>query len=172
MTLVNNEPSGFGSPEGWYFGVSFDKSGSVYFQNRTAAYDYMWEKSFHNGKPVREVSGWDLQNGGTIVMPFHNNKLKNSQNDHLPYRRVNGNISVKFGNNWYPVSTHVHSHPQIYRSPAPYDPGLSVPQRGVQGSDLDMNIFINSPIRVLYNRQVFEADFYNGQWNILNHWTW
>lgn len=133
----------------------------------------MWWKSFQEGKPIREVSGWELQNGGTIVMPYHKNEIGVSHNNFLSHKRTGGRLDVKFGNQWYAVSTHVHTHPQIYRSPVPFDPGLSLPMPGRSGSDLNMFRFLNyTPIHVLYNRRVFVADFYMGRWNIVNHFIW
>ena len=66
MTMVNNHQGSFGSPEGWYFGVQFDDTGSVYFENRAAAYDYMWEKSFQNGRPKRELAARRVNQKRTI----------------------------------------------------------------------------------------------------------
>lgn len=98
-------------------------------------------------------------------MPYNKNEIKLSHNNYLKLRKNNGINSVKFGNDWYPVSTHVHTHSQMYLSPAPYDPGFSK-------ADIDMNYFIGVPIHVIYNRRVFQSDFYNGRWNILNVWKW
>ena len=46
-----------------------------YFENKEKAYQYMWDKSFENGVPKREVSGWELKNGGVIVLPYHKNEI-------------------------------------------------------------------------------------------------
>ncbi len=162
---ANGGGGSFGSPDGWYFGVKFDQTGSIYFDNRSAAYDYMWDNSFQNGQPIREVSGWDLQKGATIVMPFNNNGIGYSHNDYLGFRRTNNGIDVKFGNSWYTISSHVHTHPQMYLYPSPYDPGFSE-------ADIRMNSFTGAPINVLYNRMGFRGDFFLGRWNILNYWTW
>lgn len=58
-----------------------------------------------------------------------------------------------------------HTHPQMYLYPVPYDPGFSK-------DDINMNYFIGVPIHVIYNRRVFQSDFYFGRWNILNIWKW
>jgi RHS repeat-associated protein len=161
------------SSNGWYFGVSFDRrTSSILFENRTAAYDYMWENSFsESGAPIREVSGWELEDGNTIVMPHSQNGIDYSVNNYLKVKRINNALKVKFANHWYPILTHVHTHPRVFLSPDFYNPGLSIPRKDKMGSDLDMNKIMGRSIHVLYNHQVIEAHFM-GNWNILNHWSW
>ena len=152
---------------GWYFGVSFDRStGSILFENRTAAYDYMWEKSFSaGGKPIREVSGWVLNDGRVITLPYAENRAKRSKNDWLKLKRINDKMHVEFNDKWHPIYTHIHTHPSYYYFG---DPGLS---KG-PNSDEDMFRRINVPIQVIYNGAIFEADYYYNNWRILKRWQW
>ncbi len=172
--LKGNEPEGPYIDTSWlnyernrrsgssYFGAFIDrKSGSIYFEDRTAAYDYMWMNSFSNGKPIREVSGWELQNGGTIVMPYHENTLRMSKNKWQPVEKNH----VKFNSTWYPIYTHVHTHPSFYLFG---NPGLST------GALSDEHMFyrLSVPLHVIYNGHIFEADYYQKNWRILRIWKW
>jgi hypothetical protein len=173
MTMVNQERrfNNTGGGDGWYFGVSFDrKSGSILFDNKAAAYDYMWENSFTtSGAPIREVSGWELEDGRTIVMPYFKNSLHESDNSYL---RTRGNASeVRFNRDWYRVSTHIHSHPE-FRTITNLGLSIPNPRNPSKGSDLQMIDFLGRPIHLLYGGHLYGVDFYFGKWEIKNLGTW
>ncbi len=150
------------------------RTGSLMFNDRSTAYDYMWNKSFNNEfgnfGPAREVSGWELKGGGTIVMPYYKNLPRKCFNSYQNSRGNSAGLEVEFNGQYYPVETHVHTHP-MYNSG---NIGLSGSPQKIEGDyqllyDLDLDY-----INVIYNNKIHKAyyDFYNKQWDFLNVWTW
>lgn len=134
-------------------GVNVDmRTGSLMFDDSSIGYDYMWNKSFNNGNgrfgPAREVSGFALQSGKTIVMPYHNNTVSQSDNSYLKLQ--GGFRQVKFNNQWHPVLTHIHTHPQF--APAKDNP------IGLSRRDLRLQQTIGRPIFIIYDRAIYSVD--------------
>lgn len=124
-------------------GSNVDAAGARYFANKKAFYDHLWKNSFDaDGNPIREASGWELENGNAIALPFDKNHVAKdgtyvSFNDALDV--VPGKFQTKwvqFKGNKYQINTHAHTHPQSYGL---YPPGF----RG--GPDAAMIRFVNNP---------------------------
>ncbi len=130
----------------------------------------MWSNSFSNGRPIREVSGWELQNGGTIVMPFHRNGLHFSYNDYLEDHGNGANFHVKINDRWYHVSSHIHTHPsynngRIGLTGSSYDPA----------GDYGLLMYTGLPyMDVIYNNKIHRVsyNYYKNIWNVLKIWSW
>ncbi len=145
-------------------GVSVDmRSGSLMFDDKSTAYDYMWNKSFNNEfgnfGPVREVSGFQLQSGKVMVMPYYANKINKAFNN---YQETRGNWQeVKFNNQWHLISTHIHTHPRLA---AQKDNPI-----GLSGDDLDVQRGFGKPILIIYDRAIYSIDgTYNYEKDIWN----
>jgi hypothetical protein len=132
-----------------------------YFSNVNDGYKYMWDNSFENGIPKREVSGWLLRDGGIIVLPFSGNKVGDSYNDALPRSKeyANGRF-VKFEGKWRPIKTHAHTHPS--KDPSN---GIGLVNDEDTG-DAKMFNFVRNSLIILYNGNIYSADFsnYRGCW--------
>jgi hypothetical protein len=72
----------------------------------------MWDNTNNAlGEPLREVSGWELENGDVIVLPYNKNTSKESYNDALKLLSE-GNQKyayVVFKGKTYKIATHVHT---------------------------------------------------------------
>ena len=130
------------------------KSGGRYFSNKKKYYDYLWENSFdENGNPIREVSGWELENGDAIALPYDKNyTAKNgafrSVNDHLTVGKIKGKLAVQFKRSKYYIDTHTHTHPQSY--------GL-YPAGYKGGPDAVLINRINRPIHILHRANLYRV---------------
>ncbi len=67
---------------------------------------FMWDESFTNGEPYREVCGWNTPEGLIVMNPMFN-RLNESRWDWLP---INVN-SVRFNGNEYWINHYEHTHP-------------------------------------------------------------
>ncbi|REG90716.1 type I restriction endonuclease [Algoriphagus antarcticus] len=132
-----------------------DASGARYFANKKAFYDYLWKNSFDaNGNSIRELSGWELENGNAIALPYDKNYIAKdgtyvSFNDALDV--VPGEFRtrwVQFKGQKYQINTHAHTHPQSY--------GL-IPPGYKGGPDALMIKFVNNPIKILHNANLFRV---------------
>jgi hypothetical protein len=87
------------------------------------------------------------------------------ENNWLKVTTLNGKKRAKFNNNWIPIYTHIHTHPNYYYFG---DPGLST------GPNSDEDLFrrLGVPIHVIYNGDIFEADYYYNNWRLLKRWKW
>jgi hypothetical protein len=130
-----------------------EDTGAKYFANKKEGYDYMWDNSFEDGEPIREVSGWELEEGGMIVLPFDKNRIDESRNDALKVIKIRGKRYVQFDGKNYAVATHVHTHPMV-AGPAAHPIGLSE-------ADLRLQRQLGSPIHILYDKKVYSV---NGTW--------
>ncbi len=156
-------------------GVSVDMStGSLMFDNSTIGYDYMWRNSFYNenGKfgPAREVSGWELQNGGTVVMPYYRNTLKMSHNDYQKIRGNGAGLEVQFSGVFYPVKTHLHTHADYHGG----DIGMSGRHEPPEARYGDYLLYRNTGLpylHVLYNGKIYKVS-YSYKWEIDKVWKW
>jgi hypothetical protein len=126
--------------------ANIDAAGARYFANKKAFYDHLWKNSFdENGNPIREVSGWELENGDAIALPYDKNSVSRSYNDALPVRGKAGNLNVEFKGNRYQVGTHAHTHPTVY-------------DRFYFGeSDIKLYNLVNRPIHILYRGNLYNA---------------
>ena len=126
------------------------KSGGRYFSSKKKYYDYLWENSFdENGNPIREVSGWELENGDAIALPYDKNYTDEggtfrSVNDHLLIRKIKGKLAVQFKRSKYYIDTHTHTHPQSY--------GLNPSQ-----ADAVLINRINRPIHILHRANLYRV---------------
>ena len=128
---------------------SIGEAGARYFANRKAAYRYMWRESFAYGIPIKENSGWELENNAVIVLPNNENTRRASKNDFLPAGPSDdGNYYVRFKKTTYKVYSHVHTHPN--------SGGL-----GLSEADATMNLKIGKPLHIIYERNVYYVK-YNG----------
>ena len=131
-----------------------DQAGARYFANKKAYNDYLWESSFdENGNPIREVSGWELENGDAIALPYDKNYIADdgtfvSYNDGLPVRGKPGNLNVEFKGSRYRVGTHTHTHPQSYGL---YPKGYS------GGPDASMIRLVGKPIHILHRANLYRV---------------
>jgi RHS repeat-associated protein len=145
-------------------GVSVDMTtGSLMFDDSSIGYEYMWNKSFDNeygySVAAREVSGLVLQSGKVVVMPYYKNTVSQSENSYLETQ--DGFRQVKFNNQWYPVLTHIHTHPQF--APAKDNP------IGLSRRDLRLQQKIGRPIFIIYDRAIYSIDgTYNYEKNMWN----
>jgi len=151
-----------------------EKDQGMLYKNKNKGYAAMWEKSFENGEPVREVSGWELEkcdllpDGGLIMLPLGNERHE-SDNSAYPVFRNGGKLFVRFGGVDFEIVTHVHTHPDMVTNPN-YHP------IGYGKSDANMLNFVGKPINILYNRHIYSVDgTYNktkNQWNYKDLGTW
>jgi|GEM_PF-1880115 len=141
-----------------------DGAGARYYANRKAAYKDMWDKSFENGVPIRETSAWELENGGTIMLPYDKNELRTSYNNALPVSKIdsNGTRYVKFNGKWYAISGHAHTHPHI-------DPTGKI---GLSTQDIRVYNQIGKPLTILYNKTIYSASHSSRGWVWSNKGTW
>jgi hypothetical protein len=138
-------------------------TGSLMFDDSSIGYEYMWNKSFDNeygySVAAREVSGLVLQSGKVVVMPYYKNTVSQSENSYLETQ--DGFRQVKFNNQWYPVLTHIHTHPQF--APAKDNP------IGLSRRDLRLQQKIGRPIFIIYDRAIYSIDgTYNYEKNMWN----
>ena len=143
-------------------------AGSKYYSNKKAGYRDMWKNSFVNGKPAREVSAWELENGDLIMLPYDKNNRTTSCNDALTVGRIKGKLHVQFNGEYYPIKTHVHTHP-TQASPTAHPIGLST-------QDLRMQRTVGNPIHILYNKAIYSIDgtynYATKVWNYKYIGTW
>lgn len=154
-------------------GVDVDmRTGSLMFDDSSIGYDYMWNKSFDNeyGKfgPAREVSGWDIKGGRTIVMPYYDNGLKRSENNYQNWKGNGAGLEVEFNGVWYPVETHVHTHPDYFGGKI----GLTGSPDNIVG---DYEFFLHTGLdhmNVIYNNKIHKVwyDYYNKKWDPIKIW--
>ncbi|MGB3852103.1 MAG: DUF6443 domain-containing protein [Tunicatimonas sp.] len=151
--------------------ANISAAGARYFANKKAFYDYLQKNSFDkNGNPIREVSGWELENGDAIALPYDKNYVTKggtyvSRNDALNV--VPGKFNTKwvqFKGTGYQIHTHAHTHPQSY--------GL-YPQGYQGGPDAAMIRFVNNPIRILHNSNLYRVGLgSSGAFSIQNLGRW
>jgi hypothetical protein len=144
-----------------------EESHAKYFANKKEGYDYMWDNSFEDGNPIREVSGWELEEGGIIVLPFGENIIGMSDNTGLTLSKPDayGRRSVEFDGKWHKISTHVHTHPKI-------DTRGLIGLSKVDG-DAGMYKFLNRPIHILYNKNLYSATYSSkNRWYYKNLGAW
>lgn len=131
----------------------------------------MWDNTNNAlGEPLREVSGWELENGDVIVLPYNKNTSKESYNDALKLLSE-GNQKyayVVFKGKTYKIATHVRTHP-----------GTGTPTNPIQISSSDLNMIENvkAPINIIQNKRVYSVDgTYNYQTRMFNYreikFTW
>jgi hypothetical protein len=132
--------------------ANIDAAGARYFANKKAFYDHLWKNSFdENGNPIREVSGWELENGDAIALPYDKNSVSRSYNDALPVRGKAGNLNVEFKGNRYQVGTHAHTHPTVY-------------DRFYFGeSDIKLYNLVTRPIHILYRGNLYNAGMHGNR---------
>ena len=139
-----------------------DQAGARYFANKKAYNDYLWENSFdENGNPIREVSGWELDNGDAIALPYDKNHLTPeggaiSYNDGLPLFGKPGKLAVGFKGQEYAIDTHTHTHPLSHRG-------------FYGGGDIKMVNFVNKGIHILWNRELY---WFKSKSNYINYGSW
>ena len=156
-------------------GVDVDmRTGSLMFDDSSIGYDYMWNKSFYNENgrfgPAREVSGWAIKGGKTIVMPYYKNTPKESHNRYQKIRGNGAGLEVQFNGVYYPVKTHVHSHP-LYNEGDIGLSGTHIP--GDQRADYKLFRDTGLPyIHVLYNNKVHRVSYPYYKWEIEEVWSW
>jgi len=140
------------------------EAGERYYVNRKAAYKDMWDFSFKDGVAIREVSAWELENGGTIMLPYDKNELGKSYNNALSISKMDakGTRYVKYNGKWYAISGHAHTHPSI-------DPTGKI---GL--SDADMRVFnqLRKPLTILYDKKIYSVTRGKNGWNFSNKGTW
>lgn len=131
----------------------------------------MWDNTNNAlGEPLREVSGWELENGDVIVLPYNKNTSKESYNDALKLLSEGDQkyAYVVFKGKTYKIATHVHTHP-----------GTGTPTNPIQLSSSDLNMIENvkAPINIIQNKRVYSVDgTYNYQTRMFNYreikFTW
>lgn len=131
----------------------------------------MWDNTNNAlGEPLREVSGWELENGDVIVLPYNKNTSKESYNDALKLLSEGDQkyAYVVFKGKTYKIATHVHTHP-----------GTCTPTNPIQLSSSDLNMIENvkAPINIIQNKRVYSVDgTYNYQTRMFNYreikFTW
>ena len=130
------------------------KSGAKYFTDKKEFYDYLWENSFNeNGEAIREVSGWELENGDAIALPYDKNTLDHSEWGALKTGTLKrGGIGVQFKDRIYKLKTSTHTHPQNrYSSDGRlYAPKLSTADK------IHISNTRFKTINVLYNRNLYQ----------------
>jgi hypothetical protein len=141
-----------------------DDAGRRYFANKKAAYKYMWDNSFENGSPKREVSGWELENGNIVVEPYGDNTVTKSTNSLLEMKGGKGLYS-EYNGKIYKIKTNIHTHPSM-------DPTGGIGLYKTSASDIRMYQTINKPLTILYNRTAYSAWFTKGRWGWSNKGTW
>ena len=143
-------------------------SAAKYFKNKKPAYAYMWHHSVVNGVPTREVSAWELEDGGIIVLPYDENGIDYSHNNALKVVKIDGKRYVQFNGKDYAIATHVHTHPEMA--------GPSAHPIGLSQSDLNLQKQMGVPINIIYNRCIYSIDgTYNYRekvWNYKYIGTW
>lgn len=119
----------------------------------------MWENSFKDGQPYKELSGWELEDGGTLVLPHDKNTVDKSYNNALKIVRKQDELYAKYKGAYHKIKTHVHTHPTI----TPNNPiGLSI-------SDLSLIKIVGKPIHILYDSKLYSIDgSYNYKLNRYN----
>ena len=130
----------------------------------------MWNNSFDgDGNPIREVSGWELENGGVIVLPYDKNYIAKdgtyiSFNDGLPIGLIKGKPAVAFKGSKYFINTHIHTHPQSYGL---YPSGYS------GGPDAALIRQLGRPIHILHKLNLYRVGVgKNGTFWNKNLGTW
>lgn len=118
----------------------------------------MWNNTV---KYNREISGWELKNGGVIVLPFDKNTNNESNNGSLQRSLKTGKYYKSFNKVRYEISTHVHTHP-----------GSGPPNNPIQFSDFDLRMIqkLNTSIHIIQNKRVYSFDgTYNFQTKMWNY---
>jgi hypothetical protein len=137
--------------------------GARYFASKREHINYMWDNTNNAlGEPLREVSGWELENGDVIVLPYNKNTSKESYNDALKLLSEGDQkyAYVVFKGKTYKIATHVHTHP-----------GTGTPTNPIQLSSSDLNMIENvkAPINIIQNKRVYSVDgTYNYQTRMFN----
>ncbi|MGI6073564.1 MAG: RHS repeat-associated core domain-containing protein [Fermentimonas sp.] len=144
---------------------SITYAGERYFANKKAAYKYMWDNTI---KKDRELSGWELENGGIIVLPFDENTDNVSHNGSLQKSLKTGKYYKSFNCKRYEISTHVHTHPGSGPSDNPIQ---------FSKSDLKMIQKLNTSIHIIQNKRIYSFDgTYNYRTKMWNYkeikFTW
>ncbi len=138
--------------------------GARYFSSKRGAYNYMWDNTNNaKGDPWREVSGWELENGDVIVLPFNKNDKYSSYNDALTVKSDGSKMYgyVIFNGKTYKIATHVHTHPGTGPSNNPLQ---------ISTSDLRMIQKVQGPIHIIQNKTVYSVDgSYNYQTGMYNY---
>lgn len=90
-----------------------------HYANRNAAYEYMYKNSFdENGNPIREVAGWNLSDGGVLVLPFERNGKDFSEWKSLPiYKTKTGRLYLQFNGKKHFIESFIHTHPIEWNNP-------------------------------------------------------
>jgi RHS repeat-associated protein len=144
------------------------EAGARYYANKKAGYKDMWDNSFVDGKPYREVSAWELENGDMIMLPYNKNKIDISYNKALKTTigKTTGNRYVYFNGKRYEISTHAHTHPQMVTTQQIMKGSNPI---GIGPSDLKLQQRIGRPIHILYNRAIYSfPGTYNHEMNMYN----
>jgi hypothetical protein len=97
--------------------TTFNNDGSAFFQDETAAYEYMWRNSIRN---KRETAGV-ISNNGVLVLPEYDNPVYNYPSYALDasvgieygyiYSQEKGQVNVSKGEMVYNVLAVIHTHP-------------------------------------------------------------
>jgi RHS repeat-associated protein len=135
------------------------EAGARYYANKKAGYSDMWNNSFENGIPTREVSAWELENGDLIMLPYDKNGLDYSDNRALKVLSTkSGKKYVSFNGKTYAIKTHAHTHPRAAN-------GIGL-LNNPKSADVRMfNFMGKKPIHILYNHKVYSAMYWGGEWN-------
>ena len=149
-----------------------DAAGARHYANKKAGYKDMWKNSFADGVAVREVSAWEIDGEGLIMLPFDKNGLRDSRNNALSLKMDSQGVrEVEFNGKWYKVSGHAHTHPEI--DPTGY--------KWMRTGDIPMFNQLNGnrvhnkiPLTILYDKQIYHS-IYNSRtklWNSTLQGTW
>jgi hypothetical protein len=133
--------------------ANIDAAGAEYFANKKAFYDHLWKKSFDkDGKPVREVNGWELENGDAIALDYSENTINISKWNSLKFGKMKGGgVGVEFKGVKYKVVTSAHTHPRndFTSDGKLYAPNLSPSDK------LHIDATGLKTIHVLYNKNIW-----------------
>ncbi len=138
-----------------------------HFINRSEGYEYMYKNSIDkNGNAIREVAGWNLSDGGVVVLPFERNGKDFSEWKSLPiYKTKTGRLYLQFNGNKHFIESFIHTHLIEWNNPK--NP------IGISGSDLKLIQLLKQPIQIIYrNRIIYSVDgTYNHSFNTYNYNT-
>ena len=110
---------------------TYHLDGSAFFTNETRGYQFMWNNSTQNGKPI-ENQGF-LTKQGVMVLPtegitFTGDKFKNEPREAnwqvYPYYLTQGAMTINFHGKNYSVIGSIHTHPDY--NIIPYHSGSDV----------------------------------------------
>lgn len=146
--------------------TSIDAAGARYFANKKAFYDHLWKNSFDaDGNPIREVSGWELENGDGIALDYSENTISKSKWNSLKTGKLkSGGIGVEFNRRIYRAITSAHTHPRNDFAP---DGSLFVPRLS-QSDKIHIDVTGFKTIHILYDRRLWLT----GSGNIKNLGSW